>query len=174
MSRHLKRDGTRAPEILCRDDFQIRGRVLESRANGGNGAERSCARTGPYLARQLLINLRRLMCDRTKPTMTYAKVHTSDIGTTLTSFIAQMKIDLSKWEAYLEAHMDDLNKNSYLRIVNYLRQAILDIDSITKLLIELVTDNGADSYGLEGLGLPESEPINDNDRVNDEEEEGDY
>ena len=99
------------------------------------------------------------MSDHTKPTMTYAEVHTSNIGTTLTSFKAQTKKDLSKWETYLEAHMDDLNKKSYLRIVNYLGQAILDIDSITKLLIELVTDNGADSCGLEGLGLPESEPL---------------
>ena len=55
-SRHLKRNETRAREILCRADFQIRGRVLGSRANGGNGAERSCTRTGPYLVRQLLSN----------------------------------------------------------------------------------------------------------------------
>ena len=55
--------------------------------------------------------------------------------------------------------MDDLNKNAYLRIVDFIRQAILDIDSITKLLIELVTDIVADSDGLEGLGLPESEPL---------------
>ena len=99
------------------------------------------------------------MSDHTKPTMTYAEVHTSKIGTTLTSFKAQMKKDLSEWETRLEAHMNDLNKNLFLRIVDSLGQAILDIDSITKLLIALVTDNGADSYGLEGLGLPESEPL---------------
>jgi hypothetical protein len=91
--------------------------------------------------------------------MTYTEVNTSNIRTTLTSFKAQMKKDLSKWETRLEAHMDELNKNLYLRIVDYLGQAILDIDSITKLLIELVTGNGADSCSLEGLGLPESEPL---------------
>ena len=51
------------------------------------------------------------------------------------------------------------------------------IDLITKLLIELVTDNGPDSEGyhtIERLGFPKSEPINDNDRVDEEEEEGDY
>ena len=114
------------------------------------------------------------MRDRTKSTMTYAEIHSSNIGTTLTGFKAQMKIDLSKWEIYPKALVDDLNRNAYLRIVDYIRQAILDIDLITKLLIELVTDNGADSHGLEGLRPPESEPINDDDRINDEEEKGDY
>ena len=90
-SPHLKSNGMRAREILCRSQFQIRGRILESQANGGNGAERVCTRTGPYLARQLLVSLQILMSDYTKPTMTYAEVHTSKIGTTLTSFKAQMK-----------------------------------------------------------------------------------
>ena len=89
-----------------------------------------------------------------------------------------MKIKLSTAKNYLAKHMDDLNcRNTYLKIVYFIRQAIRDIDLITKLLIELVTDNGPDSEGyhtIEGLGLPESEPINDDDRINDEEEEGDY
>ena len=56
-SPHLKSNGMRARAILCRSQFQIRGRVLESHANGGNGADLVCYRTGPYLARQLLVSL---------------------------------------------------------------------------------------------------------------------
>ena len=110
--------------------------------------------------------------------MTYREVYDSHIGTTLTDFKAHMKIKLSTADNYLAEHMDDLNcKNSYHKIIDFSEQAIRDIDLITELLIELVTDNGPDSEGyhtIGGLGLPESEPINDDDRTNDEEEEGNY
>jgi hypothetical protein len=162
-SPHLRSDGTRAREILCRADFQIRGRILWSRPN-----VLQCSRTGPYLARRLLIDLRRLMCDRTRSTMTYSEVHASHIGTTLTGFKAQLKLDLINWEIT----KDDLHRHAYSMLVDHSKQAILDIDSITKLLVELVTDNGADNYGVEeGLELPESEPVDDDDGINDEDEE---
>ena len=89
-----------------------------------------------------------------------------------------MKIKLSTAETYLAEHMDDLNcRNTYLKNIDFSRQAIQDIDPITEFLIELVTNNGPDSEGyhtIEGLGLPVSELINDDNRINDEEEEGDY
>ena len=53
-SRLLQLDGTKAREILCRADFQIRGRIIKTHANSGTGATRSCAYTGPYLAQSLL------------------------------------------------------------------------------------------------------------------------
>ena len=75
--------------------------------------------------------------------------------------------------------MNDSNQNTYLRIVDSLGQAIVDIDSITHLLIELVTDNGADRCCLDELGLPESEPLLKTAVIkkvlgDEEEEEGDY
>ena len=65
MSPLLCPNGTTANEILARTKYDIRGRIIECSANGGNGATRGSTQTRPYLARNFLIKLWRLKREST-------------------------------------------------------------------------------------------------------------
>ena len=155
-------------------------------ANGGNGAIHSSVYTAPYLARSLLINLWRLRWDHTKTMMTHREVFGSNIGASLTAFKEQMRIKLRYAKEYLAEHLDEWESNGaicflslslYRTIILFSEQAIEDIDLISELLIEFVRNNGWDPesyHTIEGLGLPEGEPIHDDGGIDDEDEEDYY
>jgi hypothetical protein len=172
-----RHDGATANEILAETEYAIRGRIIETVFNGGEGANFVSPRTGPLLARRFLIELWRLKRDVTKSTMTHREVYLSNIGRTLSAFKEEMKVKMREAESYLAqlppaAARDNVartNIMSYENLIAFYATAINDIDCISRLLVEFANENNG--WTTEDLGLPEGEPVDDDDGNDDEDEE---
>jgi hypothetical protein len=175
--RLLRLDGATANEILAENEYAIRGRIIETVSNGGEGANFVSPRTGPHLARRFLIELWRLKRDVTKSTMTHREVYLSNIGRTLSAFKEEMKVKMREAESYLAqlllaATRDNISRTNILSYENNIAfhaTAIEDIDRISRLLVEFANENNG--WTTEDLGLPEGEPVDDDDGNDDEDEE---
>jgi hypothetical protein len=178
-SRLLRLDGSTANEILAENEYAIRGRIIETVFNGGEGANFVSPRTGPLLARRFLIDLWRLKRDVTRSTMTHREVYLSNIGRTLSAFKEEMKVKMREAESYLAqlrlaATRDNISRTNILSYENNIAfhaTAIEDIDRISRLLVEFANENNG--WTTEDLGLPEGEPVDDDDGNDDEDEDED-
>ena len=166
-----------AHDMLADFEYNIRWRITKCASFNGKGAKMYHPRVAMFWARKLLISLWHIKGDMSvKNTMTHKEIYKSNIGRTLTAFKTLVQTEIEHFKkrikqlSKISKTVNDVNYNTYDRIIYGYKQSVEDIDNISKLLVEFANENNG--WNIEDLGLPEYKH-NDEDGDNEDGEDSD-